>query len=280
MNLKVDVSSLCTEVQSRLGIEIELDVATLDGCEYHALRPRDLERGHGFFVAIAQTPKQILASVHFDAYAGRLFRLMADADNESKESMRRLVSAAPLAGMTAYCMIDDIPMPADCFNHATWKSLDIEVSSRIGRSVQDDGLLHIAAGTASYAFAIPLCLVKIEEVESPLVPSGQPEGAAQLIEAKRYERSPANRAACLAFHGTTCKCCGFDFYSVYGDIGTGFIEVHHTLPVSLMGEGYIVDPIRDLVPLCSNCHSMAHRANPPLTIEYLRERIRGSRGHA
>ena len=37
-----------------------------------------------------------------------------------------------------------------------------------------------------------------------------------------------------------------------------------------MGANYIVDPIKDLAPLCSNCHSMIHRRNPPYTIEELR----------
>ena len=63
------------------------------------------------------------------------------------------------------------------------------------------------------------------------------------------------------------------FFEKYGDIGKDYIEVHHLIPVSQMGANYIVDPIKDLAPLCSNCHSMIHKKNPPYTIEELRSLI-------
>jgi 5-methylcytosine-specific restriction protein A len=37
-----------------------------------------------------------------------------------------------------------------------------------------------------------------------------------------------------------------------------------------MGEDYIVDPEKDLVTICANCHAMVHRRNPPLTIDELK----------
>ena len=39
---------------------------------------------------------------------------------------------------------------------------------------------------------------------------------------------------------------------------------------SFLGENHIVDPIKDLIPVCSNCHSMLHRTKPALAIETLR----------
>lgn len=65
-----------------------------------------------------------------------------------------------------------------------------------------------------------------------------------------------------------------NFYDVYGDIGYHYIEVHHTMPVSLMKPDYVFDVDRDLVPLCSNCHAMAHRRNPPYSVEELKEIIK------
>jgi 5-methylcytosine-specific restriction enzyme A len=44
----------------------------------------------------------------------------------------------------------------------------------------------------------------------------------------------------------------------YGEIGRDFIQVHHVVPVSELGNGYQLDPVTDLVPLCANCHAMAH----------------------
>ena len=57
------------------------------------------------------------------------------------------------------------------------------------------------------------------------------------------------------------------FEEVYGEVGRGFIEVHHIVPISERGGDYIVDPIRDLIPLCSNCHAMIHRLG--ITLEKL-----------
>ena len=40
-----------------------------------------------------------------------------------------------------------------------------------------------------------------------------------------------------------------------------------------MAEGYIVDPIKDLFPVCPNCHSMLHKIDPPYSIEELKKII-------
>ena len=74
--------------------------------------------------------------------------------------------------------------------------------------------------------------------------------------------------------GYKCSVCGFDFEEKYGSIGKEYIEVHHSLPVSMMGENHIVDPINELFPLCSNCHSMIHKKNPPYTIDEFKRIIK------
>lgn len=74
-----------------------------------------------------------------------------------------------------------------------------------------------------------------------------------------FERNPKARRICLEYYGYKCQVCGFDFEKMYGEIGKGFIEVHHINPLSNIDESHTVDPIKDLAPLCSNCHSMIHR---------------------
>jgi hypothetical protein len=74
-----------------------------------------------------------------------------------------------------------------------------------------------------------------------------------------YERSHRNRARAIQIHGEKCLACGFCFNSVYGVEHAGsYIEIHHVRSITEQ-EGLEVDPGTDLVPLCSNCHSMAHR---------------------
>lgn len=99
------------------------------------------------------------------------------------------------------------------------------------------------------------------------------EGAKKQVTVNSYERDPRARQACIDHHGTTCKCCNFDFEKVYGEHGKGFIHVHHIKPLYTVGEGYVVDPIADMIPLCPNCHAMVHRGSEVLTIEALKGRM-------
>ena len=86
------------------------------------------------------------------------------------------------------------------------------------------------------------------------------EGNRVSVTTNRYERDPKARTACIKHYGHVCFVCGFDFEKVYGDRGKGFIEVHHLSPLSELGGSKIsIDPIQDMRPLCSNCHSMIHR---------------------
>lgn len=57
----------------------------------------------------------------------------------------------------------------------------------------------------------------------------------------------------------SCSVCNFDFEKVYGDIGSGFIEAHHIVPVAQLEPGDKTQ-ISDLVAVCSNCHRMLHRS--------------------
>lgn len=107
-----------------------------------------------------------------------------------------------------------------------------------------------------------------EEKETNLI-----EGNLLSILVNKYERNPTARKECLAHFGSRCQVCSLDFSEKYGDIGAGFIHVHHIVSLSEIGKSYKVDPIKDLVPLCPNCHSMIHHSKVTLTIEQLRERI-------
>lgn len=84
------------------------------------------------------------------------------------------------------------------------------------------------------------------------------EGEARTLSTTWYERNRRARAICLAYHGKSCKACGMNFEREYGKEFADIIEVHHKVPMSEIGETYVVDPINDLVPLCPNCHTVTH----------------------
>lgn len=106
------------------------------------------------------------------------------------------------------------------------------------------------------------------------------EGASREITVNAYERNPVARAQCLQHHGYSCTVCEFVFERVYGALGKSYIHVHHVVPFSEIRAEYIVDPIKDLVPICPNCHAMIHRTIPALTVSQLQEMLKQVDGAA
>ena len=92
------------------------------------------------------------------------------------------------------------------------------------------------------------------------------ESKKYITSTQQIIRSQAARAECIRLKGCYCNICGFDFEKVYGKQGQDYIEVHHITPIGILSsaKGYEgTDPENDLIPLCSNCHSMIHRRKDP-----------------
>lgn len=125
----------------------------------------------------------------------------------------------------------------------------------------------------------PASPVEDPDVEDPDVEElSAHEGRVLAVTHLRRERDPklrqAKLAAVLAEGGSiACEVCRFDFHAAYGDLGEGYIEVHHVLP--LHASGPVLTRLTDLSLICSNCHRMIHRARPWLTPTQLRELAKG-----
>jgi len=92
------------------------------------------------------------------------------------------------------------------------------------------------------------------------------EGSKKRITVNAYERNSHAREICIQYYGHKCQVCGFDFEQVYGEIGKGYIQVHHLIPLAQIGGEYEVNAKEDLRPVCANCHAMIHRRTPPYLI--------------
>lgn len=111
--------------------------------------------------------------------------------------------------------------------------------------------------------------------ELPVIPEDiqpLPEGARELKTINAPKRNPINRRQAIQYHGLDCAVCGFNFENEYGELGKGFIEVHHITELGEIKEETLIDPRTDLIPLCSNCHRMIHK-NGGLSVDSLREII-------
>lgn len=152
-----------------------------------------------------------------------------------------------------------------------WNSFSISASNSYlsvnERSARLESLIFDILGTV-------LLLLDSGEIfneDEALDGIGEYEGNRTQAVMSKYERSRINRKRCLDYFGFTCHGCGQNMAKVYGPIGNEVIHVHHIVPVSQMGGSYRLNPLTDLVPLCPNCHNVAHKTNPPKTIQELRE---------
>lgn len=120
-------------------------------------------------------------------------------------------------------------------------------------------------------FAVPLGTYQKEFLPSFKRPDeNHEEGHAYEVRATRYERDPTARLKCIEHYGYDCGVCNFNFENTYGKLGVSFIHVHHRVRVADRAKPYIVDPLKDLIPVCPNCHAMIHKRIPPYSIEEMK----------
>lgn len=107
--------------------------------------------------------------------------------------------------------------------------------------------------------------------DEPLV-----EGACFTVKVSAFERNPVARQKCVAHYGGSCTVCGFNFGAAYGGSADGYVHVHHLKPLASIGEEYVIDPIKDLRPVCPSCHAVIHLRQPPYSIEEVKIMLHGA----
>jgi predicted HNH restriction endonuclease len=134
--------------------------------------------------------------------------------------------------------------------------------------LESEGALFLKAKSLHQGYARPV-------VDSEIDPHlSLQEGRKALHPLAKYERNPKLRALCLKHYGFHCAVCNFSFGARYGATGEGYIHVHHLTPLSQIAQAHEVDPVKDLRPVCPNCHAMLHTRTPPLSIEELKAALK------
>ena len=111
------------------------------------------------------------------------------------------------------------------------------------------------------------------------LPGSLPQDSLRQIAVNRYEHDPDAVQQCVAYHGASCAACGLSMEQLYGPAGAAFVQVHHIVPPASMTPSYALDPVADLLPLCPNCHAIAHRGVPdPYTPSELRRMLETAAG--
>lgn len=97
----------------------------------------------------------------------------------------------------------------------------------------------------------------------------------KIRQSEQRVRNQKLRQSCLKRYGYNCIVCDFIFSHKYGEIGNGFIEVHHLNPLAKKNPDEHTT-VYELRPVCANCHRILHRKNSDETyhtIESLRRVI-------
>ncbi|WBA42992.1 HNH endonuclease [Hymenobacter canadensis] len=197
-------------------------------------------------VVATPTSKQYKPTDDSPAWPGKPdnYKVRIDVRNVRYTSVERVKAAFASAGLTWA---------------AAWKIMVADLEEEIFLEPADLATLEMEAEAASATGAGT---------------SGLFEGSDTRIPVNRYERNPVARRQCIEHYGATCSVCGFDFGRAYGDQASGYIHVHHLIPLSLRKQEYEVKPIEDLRPVCANCHAVLHLRNPPYSIEELKQSLK------
>ncbi|MBK9470033.1 MAG: HNH endonuclease [Gammaproteobacteria bacterium] len=272
--LAIDCSQLADSLSGRFRLSLSGSAASTAKGVGVAVRPADLSPPNGFMLLITPGWKSIDAEFVPDNYAGSLIRAMGNSGPRARELFSSLADVFVKKGYRIDLSINgSVTLPTAPLPVHPWARFEINVH-RLTSALDDGDTAQLTSATdiAGVCLSLLLTLLPLEEDEGAtpaLYEARLPEGACTKVVVNKYERSPANRAACIAVHGSVCKVCGFDFGKFYGQFGQGYIEVHHRIPIAKMSGNYVVNPVTDLVPLCSNCHSVVHRHNPPVDPEVL-----------
>ncbi len=159
----------------------------------------------------------------------------------------------------------------------TWNRVELHARSAPQVIEQDDlaQMRQLIGELVVPVFGMVAALIGVEEPDVPV--EGATEGTPYQSLVTRYERKKVNREACIQLKGLFCAACGFDFSAFYGPLGAGYVEVHHTTPVSQLGPEYRINVATDLEPLCANCHAIVHRQDPPIPVHQIAELVAGRR---
>jgi 5-methylcytosine-specific restriction protein A len=204
-------------------------------------------------------------------FAAPLIAQMGNASTEGRQTFKAFVDSLIARRMRLSLSVNggDVLSVLPVQWPTQWTSCELSVrTAPLVINPDDIAQMHsLIADTVIPLLGMLASLIGVDDEKSAA--SSTLEGTPCQSLVTRYERKQINREACLALKGSVCVVCGFDFESHYGPLGSGYIEVHHTTPVSSMGPDYAINVATELVPLCANCHAMAHREDPPVSVARL-----------
>ena len=278
--MRIDLQHFAQQTSSETGLLFDASTGIdSNGHRWYLLQPKGEFANRAFGIRTTLEWRRLRISFEPDRFASGLLSDMANADETGRAAFRSVLYDCKRWGAEIDFRINDMPVEIDDREiwDQSWRRFRFSLSVlKLNLDVEERGTLleNMRIWIRRFTAAI-IAILPLENDEQNCQEDVQvyPEGAMSTVRINRHERDRRNRAAAISIHGIRCHACDLDFGTHYGQIAAGFIEIHHIVPVSQIGTDYVIDPKNDLVPLCPNCHSVAHRRQPPLEVSEIREMI-------
>ena len=267
MNNKIN--NIISKVFEQSGILLESSIIPDSNYRLHVqFRDADLLKGTGYTLSFKLHNARVKLDFEFESVAKKILMGSFSMIKSNLKEIQRFTES------------NEFISSFDIFINNT--KIDINEIISLDESLLNDLKIELYSGLidlydVEYVFsrvfelAIPILLLIFPYREEE---NGEVEGQIQEVVSNRFERSKKNRTLCLSYYGYDCQGCKVNLKESYGSIADRFIHVHHLTPIS-SGGITLINPIKDLIPLCPNCHSIVHRKDPPLTINELKNLLDG-----
>ena len=271
MNIKT-VEFAVHAIADRVGLSVQGKIVPdADGafCEFI---PADGHPNETFVVCFRLGWRSAEASFVAGNFAGPLIASMGKCGEEARQTFTAFANGIAAGKVKVLMRINGTEVAAG--QPATWPQnwllleLSLKLTPLVVEPHNEAQMERLTLDLVVPLFGMMATLIGVEENELPT--TGETEGRAMQSLSTRYERKKVNREACIQLKGSRCLVCGFDFAEHYGNLGIGYIEIHHSKSIASLGADYRINVATDLEPLCANCHAMAHREEPPVSVEQLR----------
>jgi len=268
------LTAILSRLSSDLGVELIPVDNSADKANPFAVRFGGLDLNKSFSLVLSRSWKTTQIHLEADSFAGEVIKYLCNQINMNRVNFGAAIDANQDNFSSVTLELDGRAFFGSGTELSENPELTFEVETLTSESSIEYGLLNeqeemvLRFAVTLIASVLPIEMATFRHADEVL---GYPEGAVSQVLVNRYERDPRNRREAIAIHGKSCMACNFNFEEKYGELGDEYIIVHHTVPVSQMGNDYFVDPAKDLVTLCANCHAMVHRHNPPISVADLRK---------
>jgi 5-methylcytosine-specific restriction protein A len=271
---RIEIDQSLSQLASSLEINLNRVWSNSNESMDFSIRVQELPRPYGFELAVIENFLNWEIRLSFDDFANGMIENFQKNFELAPEVFVQYAKLADEKSKNFTLKVNNesifSKLPSDRWSTFEFKLIRTFMSLDEAPRVLDSTLLDV------FSILLPLSgQVTLEEnisvSEAEIVGDFKEEGQKTTIACTKYERSRFNRRLCLNHYGYRCVACGLLLAEKYGDAGRDLIHVHHLTPVSLMNEPAILNPIKDLVPLCPNCHNVVHRRTPPYDLDELRK---------